>query len=178
MIYFTADLHLDHENIIRHCKRPFSGVAEMNRALIDNWNATVTAWDEIYILGDLTMRPAPVAHGYLSRMCGKKYFIRGNHDKFLNDFEPYERDFIWVKDYFVLKHSGRKFVLFHYPIAEWDGYFRGAVHLYGHIHNSRTSGERANAAGGLAFNVGVDVNGFRPVSIDAIMSMAEAREQQ
>ena len=28
----------------------------------------------------------------------------------------------------------RKIVLFHYPILEWNGKFRGSYHLYGHSH--------------------------------------------
>ena len=34
MIYFTADTHFGHENVIRFCGRPFSCAAEMDEALI------------------------------------------------------------------------------------------------------------------------------------------------
>jgi calcineurin-like phosphoesterase family protein len=30
-IWFTADFHLNHSNILRHCNRPFPNVEEMNR---------------------------------------------------------------------------------------------------------------------------------------------------
>jgi len=146
----------------------------MDRALIRNWNATVGPRDEVYILGDFTMKPAAQAHEYLSALNGRKYFIRGNHDKFLNGFDPFKYDFGWVKDYHVLKHEGRKFVLFHYPIAEWDSFFRGAIHLYGHVHASATSAARL--PDGLAFNVGVDCHDFRPVSIERILALAAEKE--
>ena len=175
MIFFTADLHFGHENIIRHCNRPFASADEMDKALTRNWNATVGPRDEVYILGDFTMKPAAQAHEYLAALNGRKYLIQGNHDKFLNGFEPFAGDFEWIKDYHVLKHEGRKFVLFHYPIAEWDGFFRGVLHLYGHIHNSPTSTARL-PDGGLAFNVGVDCHDFRPVNIEKILALAAEKE--
>ena len=120
MIYFTADLHLGHENVIKHCGRPFASAAEMDAMLTKNWNETVTRRDEVYILGDFTMKPAEAAHDYLTALNGRKYFIRGNHDRFLNRIESFGSHFEWVRDYHVLNHNGRMFVLFHYPIAEWN----------------------------------------------------------
>ena len=46
MIYFTADTHFDHANIIRFCNRPFATVEEMNETLITNWNRKVHANDK------------------------------------------------------------------------------------------------------------------------------------
>lgn len=94
VIYFTADLHLGHEGIIRACQRPFQSADEMDRAIVQNWNQTVARNDEIYILGDFTMKPASEAHEYLKRLNGRKYLIRGNHDKFLSGFDGWASDFI------------------------------------------------------------------------------------
>jgi len=55
MIYFTADQHFGHANIIKLCSRPFSDVHEMDEALIENWNRRVTNGDTIYIIGDLLL---------------------------------------------------------------------------------------------------------------------------
>ncbi len=111
MIYFTSDLHFGHANVIRHCNRPFDSVEEMDAALMRNWNATVRNSDEIYILGDFTMRHASVAHAYLSALNGRKYMVRGNHDQFLRKYTAFETDFELIKDYFMLKHNDRKVVL-------------------------------------------------------------------
>jgi hypothetical protein len=51
-IYFTADTHFNHANIISFCQRPFASVAEMNEALIAKWNARVGEGDLVYHLGD------------------------------------------------------------------------------------------------------------------------------
>lgn len=174
MIFFTSDLHFGHEKIIRHCDRPFADANEMDAALIHNWNSAVGLKDEVYILGDFTMRPAAEAHGYLTQLNGRKYFISGNHDRFLKGFTPYMSDFEWVKDYHVLHTEGRWLVLFHFPILEWYQLYRGGIHLYGHVHNSQRSAERLAALTGPAFNVGVDVNNFTPVSINEIFQKALA----
>ena len=58
MIYFTSDLHFWHKNAIIYTNRPFETVEEMNEKLIEYWNKTVHANDEVYILGDaMTILP-------------------------------------------------------------------------------------------------------------------------
>lgn len=44
MMYFSADSHAFHTNILRYCKdtRPFETVEEMNAALVKGWNSVVT----------------------------------------------------------------------------------------------------------------------------------------
>ncbi|WP_347253859.1 metallophosphoesterase [Leminorella grimontii] len=177
MIYFTSDTHFCHSNIINLCGRPFESVRHMNDTLIHNWNALVTERDEIYILGDFLFRgTGQDANQILRRLNGKKYLIRGNHDKFLDDPEFDTSMFEWVKDYYELDYQKQKIVMFHYPILEWQGYFRDAIHLYGHVHNSGKDPEqrkRLSALGPRAINVGVDVNRFFPVSINAVLKQAQ-----
>jgi hypothetical protein len=38
-VYFTADTHFNHANVINHCARPFASIDEMNREMIARWNA-------------------------------------------------------------------------------------------------------------------------------------------
>lgn len=45
--------------------------------------------------------------------------------------------FQWVKDYAVIQDDETQVVLSHYPIAHWYNQYRGAVHLYGHVHNTK-----------------------------------------
>ena len=177
MIYFTSDLHFNHSNIIQLNRRPFSSVSEMNEKMIMNWNSCVAEEDEIYILGDFIYQSDDTeATTIARRLNGVKYLIKGNHDKIFED-DNYNNDcFEWVKDYHVLYYQKIKFILFHYPIYEWDGYFKDAIHLHGHIHN-REARNRNSAKGqatgkilgNKAINVGVDVNNYTPVSIEKIL---------
>ncbi|WP_340616255.1 metallophosphoesterase [Xenorhabdus entomophaga] len=177
MIYFTSDTHFCHSSIINLCGRPFESVHHMNNTLIHNWNARVTERDEIYILGDLLYRgTGSDANRILHRLNGKKFLIRGNHDKFLSDPEFDTSVFEWVKDYYEMDYQKQKIVMFHYPILEWQGYFRDAIHLYGHVHNAGKDPEqykRLSVLGPRAINVGVDVNNFFPISINEILKKAQ-----
>ncbi len=47
MLYYTADLHIGHANIIKMCRCPFSDVEEMNDVLICNWNDSMTNADTV-----------------------------------------------------------------------------------------------------------------------------------
>jgi len=51
-LWFTADNHFFHENIIKFCERPFKNVEDMNQKLIQNWNAVVTKDSDVIIAGD------------------------------------------------------------------------------------------------------------------------------
>ena len=71
MIYFTSDLHFYHDKIITHTQRPFHHAEEMNKTLIQKWNNKVSSNDEVYILGDFTMKGAEIASSCLYSLCGK-----------------------------------------------------------------------------------------------------------
>jgi calcineurin-like phosphoesterase family protein len=174
MIFFTADTHFNHSNIINLCGRPFVDVGQMNETLIKNWNSCINNNDEIYILGDFAFKGSGLeTENILKGLNGKKYLIKGNHDKFIEDKNFNRKNFEWIKDYYVLYYQKIKFVLFHYPIFEWDGYFGNAIHLYGHVHNSGNNineQEKFKILGEKAINVGVDVNNFYPISIEKIIT--------
>ena len=171
MIYFSSDPHFYHGNIIRMCERPFEDLADMHTALITNWNAVVGKLDEVYILGDLVYKgKGSQANEILRKLKGKKYLIRGNHEKYLNDKEFDSSAFEWIKDYHVLCYKDSRFVLFHYPILEWEHYHRKSVHLFGHVHSQKYRHPEEDRA----INVGVDNNCFFPVSAETIYSRAFA----
>lgn len=169
MIYFIADTHFGHQNILKFSNRPFANIVAHDKALISNWNSVVKPNDDIYILGDLMMsNDGKKANKLLSQLNGKKYMIIGNHDKYLNDPAFDKSLFVWIKPYYELQYNHIKFVLFHYPILEWNGFYRDAFHLYGHVHNTKMDYFKKTLSK-RAINVGVDLIGFTPISIDEIL---------
>lgn len=170
MIYFTSDLHFYHDNIIKHINRPFQNSDEMNETLIHNWNRKVQPEDEVYILGDVTMKSPVYAETMLTQLKGKKYLVRGNHDYFVDKkgFKP--ELFEWVKDYHELTWKNHIFVLCHYPIEEWNGYFEGTIHLHGHKHYHEDYNFKNLQQGILKYDVGVDANHMEPVSAEEILA--------
>jgi len=173
MIYFTADTHFDHENIIKLANRPFKNVEEMNFVLIENWNKIVKENDEVFVLGDFLFgENSERASEILNALNGRKYLIKGNHDKYLK--KSFDRElFEWIKDYHDLKYNKRHFVLFHYPILEWDRCFEGSTHLYGHVHDMRQDEFKNIYNNKKAMNVGVDVNNYSPISIEQVIQIFE-----
>lgn len=165
MIYFTSDLHLGHQNVIRLCQRPFRDVEQMNATLLQRWNEVIKSHDTIYILGDLTMKLSlDEANHMISQLKGKKILVRGNHDKKYD-----EKLFEEICDYKELKYQKHFFVLSHYPFLEWNHSFRGAIHLHGHQHHDATYNQSMKKQGIYRYDVGVDAHDYRPISIDEIL---------
>lgn len=56
MKFYTSDLHFDHSNMLEYEHRPWKNVDEMNEGLLFRINTRVGVNDELYILGDFTLR--------------------------------------------------------------------------------------------------------------------------
>lgn len=48
MIYYTADTHFGHANVVKMCERPYPDVEAMNEAMIAVWNGRVHGNDTVY----------------------------------------------------------------------------------------------------------------------------------
>ena len=113
-IFFTADTHFGHRNILEYENRPYSCIEEMDEALICNWNRAIGPRDTVYHLGDVSAHKIDKTREILGRLNGKIYLIQGNHDKLMHKEGLRER-FEWIKDYFLLSVSGYpKIALMHY----------------------------------------------------------------
>ena len=99
----------------------------------------------------------------------------GNHDYFAREkqFDPAACGIEWVKMYHELHWQGRTFVLCHYPFVSWNKDSHGSYNLHGHSHNFAEYNLQNRASGRRQYDVGVDANGFRPVSLEQIVRFFE-----
>jgi len=156
MKFYIADLHFGHTEILELDKRPVSNVEENERLLTHNWNEVVTNHDTVYVLGDSSYYGCDKTASIFRKLHGNKVFIRGNHDKWMNEYELrckgiQFRDIITLDDYVAGKQT--KVVVSHYPIAVWDKQFDGGYQLYGHIHLNKHV-ITAHSEMARSFNVG------------------------
>ena len=176
--FYISDTHFGHFNIIKHCNRPFSTAEEMDNTIIQNWNKTVSDNDTVYILGDLAFSKGVKEHAeYLRQLKGTKIMIVGNHDydisknrkKYLES-KLIDRicDYLEITDKINNQHY--KIIMSHYPMVEWNGFFRGSIHLYGHIHNNiQNNAYKIMKNIDNAYNVGADILDFTPKTLSEVI---------
>ncbi|MBY3433789.1 hypothetical protein HFN89_06455 [Rhizobium laguerreae] len=155
--FYIADTHLLHARLLTMQPRVFGSIEEHDEKIISNWNSVVDDKDIVYHLGDFAFQlgvQADRVRWYFSRLKGRKHLIIGNHD--LDEdgkLHPTIASLDWEEPPQFMKFTrdgGKKLVLCHYAIREWQGFHSGAFHFYGHSHG-RLSGV------GLSRDVGCDV---------------------
>lgn len=169
MIFFTADTHFDHTNILRLCDRPFATVEEMNETLIANWNRKVHGNDTIYILGDMFFRTLD-PEAILSRLKGKKHLILGNHDSQWVGKVDLTHWFESVGHFLEISDGQRGLTLCHFPLVTWSHQKRTYM-IHGHIHgNTDMDYWPLLAARERVLNAGCDINNYEPVTFDELVA--------
>lgn len=179
MIFFTADQHFGHENIIKYVGRPFTSAEEMDEELIRRWNAVVGKSDTVYVLGDFTL--GEDAHKYFDRLNGWIRVVPSlDHDVRWNNCFSHNKVSVLcpLATLQFMEHSldgihPRLITLCHYRMASWPAnHFnkRGAVtsiHLHGHHHMKQP----INLEYPACVDVGVDAWSYAPASIEEILAL-------
>ncbi len=166
-VYFTADTHFGHKNIIKYCNRPFSSTEDMQEGIISKWNDTVGDMDTVFHLGDFSFLDKDKTRSILSRLNGNIVLVKGNHDasKHTELFgDVYDMIELHVEDGGMQQLA----TLCHYPLAVWPSSHFGMWHLHGHSHGSY------RIPTGKIVDVGWDVWG-KPVSYQEIKEYMSKR---
>lgn len=183
------------------CGRPFDTPEEMNEAIVTYANETTKPDDLLYILGDIAMGKLDESLPWLAKVHCKVVLLPGNHDRFsfayqrktnraqkvLEEAERYNK-FVSIV---LMENEGHpsEFIapfnapdggdvkLSHYPyIGDSHGDDRHADMrpdrsgnrplIHGHVHTEWQTRENM-------FNVGVDVNDFKPVPEEQLLAWME-----
>lgn len=167
-IWFTSDLHLNHDKPFIYKTRGFSSIKEHNETVIENYNSLIKDNDKVYILGDCYMgADHEKAIQYLKRLKGNKILIYGNHDTDGKiDLFLQEKIFNNICFGDRLKIGKKIFVLSHYPmlVANYKDKFP-VFSLAGHTHSKEKFSPAYHC-----YNVGLDAHDNFPVNIDTIVS--------
>lgn len=128
-IFFIADTHFGSDQVRRYENRPFKDVLEMDAAMVERWNSTVSPDDIVWHLGDFG------AEGHeekvLSQLNGTIFLVKGNHNSESNSYyrqagfhEVYDHP-ILIKDFWLLSHEPL-YVSKNVPYAN----------IFGHVHQN------------------------------------------
>ena len=186
-IFFVADTHYQHSNIVRGCSnwedtsecRNFDSLEEHDQVLVDNINRKVREKDTLYHLGDFSFAGRDNIYRFRKRIqCKNIHLLLGNHDIHIQKNIPLKtngRDvkaqelFSTVKVYDEIRLAGKDFVLFHYPIYSHHNKKnteRSSIHLFGHVHGS------LQVYHPFCLDVGLDSHPeFKPFHLDEILQI-------
>ncbi len=172
MIYFIADAHFGHENIIELCNRPYNNIQEMNFDMIQKWNRKIENNDTVYALGDMLFRCDNPEY-ILSQLNGQKHLIVGNHDGSWMTKVDVSKYFDSVNTLLETSIGTVGATLCHYPLVTWK-HQQNTYMIHGHIHNDTNSDFwqilRSNPR---ILNAGADINGFEPVTLEELIKNNE-----
>lgn len=153
-IWFTADLHLGHKNIVKgitewkdksyRC-RNFETLKEHDDIIINTINKYVKFNDILYIIGDFSLGGRENIKKYRNKInCKIIHFCIGNHDihiqknSLLLDGTKTHDLFRSIQHRIDKKIKGINFVMDHYALRAWHNGAHGSINLHGDAHGSLT----------------------------------------
>ena len=145
-VFFVADTHFYHRNIIKYCNRPWNSgvdsegniivtdtdVEQMNEEIVKRWNSIVSKDSIVWHLGDFSFGGKENAEKIFPQLNGRINLVMGNHDHYklkwyydLGFNRVYDRKVI-IDDFIILSHAPLMFLNENSPF----------YNIYGHVHDS------------------------------------------
>ena len=182
--FFTSDTHFGHANIIKYCARPSENTEEMDKVLIENWNAKVPKDGIVYHLGDFAWGSISYWERIREQLNGEIILIFGNHDDHFLDNKRIYKLFKEVTPQKKVWFDKTCVYMNHYPFLCFGGSYKGlgaTWQLFGHVHSNSRSKEgldhkRLVNCFPTQYDVGVDNNNFTPISFDELHSYINNRQ--
>jgi len=197
-VFFVADHHFSHSNIIIYCDRPWlrpgdldenrrwiskdiaaERAEEMDEAMVENWNAKVSKGDTVYVVGDFMFaKETSAVETMLERLHGQKHLVIGSHDR-----KTTLQAKGWAHQAHKIKRrfENRLIVMNHNPEFSWDSKIHGAWMVHGHVHgNLQNSFEFKDVPWEylLICDVGVDCPhvSFAPMAYEELKAYMDKKE--
>lgn len=158
-IFFIADPHFGHQNIITYENRPYDSVEAMDHDLIKRWNQVVKAQDEVFVLGDFSFYGKEKTAEIVEQLNGKKTLIMGNHDsrspKYYYEcgFETVSKYPIILEEFWMLSHEPM-YINTNMPYAN----------IFGHVHSNKVYANHSTQS----FCACVERIDYTPIEFDKI----------
>jgi len=193
---FTADFHLGHANIIKHCNRILfmnaneknimkngsekeikqliispKSVNKMIKAIIDRHNERVKKNDIVYFIGDFCFRNSKGGKEGEGIDINAETYIKKLNGRFVFIKGNHDNNNSLKTKLIrgVLHFGGLKINMVHDPKYANPKY---DLNLCGHVHNSFLIREiKTKDKKSLIINVGVDLNNFYPYTFDEIIKI-------
>ena len=184
-LFMSSDSHFDHFKICKYCQRPFDSRRQMNETLIANWNSVVPEDGIVVHCGDF-MLPHNIGDKEYVKIWNKLNFktlilCRGNHDRIECGTYTYGDKTVIVVDIAMISVEGIKIMACHYPMLAYPADYQ----VFGHIHtlsngtcNSSEDSDVNYRLRKTQYDVGVDQNGYTPVSYNQLMDIFRNKENQ
>ena len=163
-VWITSDFHFFHENVMIYSDRysdEFHNINDYQNALMSHLASFVKKDDIFLFLGDIALSKDKSVQGCKDLIslleCENKHFIRGNHDKWLQNADIYAMGFKSVRDYLKID----RLLICHYPLCAdgegeyacerrykihehlWDKFYKNPAItkiIHGHTHNNAYKG--------------------------------------
>lgn len=180
-LFFTADTHIGHRMVAQ--LRGFDSVEEHDRHLVGRWNSIVGPDDQVWHLGDVSLKPFTAVADTLAELNGTLHLVAGNHDAVWPGHREAHREqprwlarFASVQAFARRRIGGQEVLLSHFPYAgsgdhtELERFSQYRLHdegrwlLHGHVH-------AAWRQRGRQVNVGLDVWEMAPVPMHVLEAL-------
>lgn len=160
-IFVVSDTHFGHQGVCEFRltdgskMRPWAVAADMDAALVENWNKVVRPQDKVYHLGDVVMKLSALP--IVGKLNGHKRLVRGNHDIF-----PTKHYIKFFEDIYGTRVFD-DMVLSHFPLhpesikPQW-------TNVHGHVHSNVPAGH----FGPKYLNVSIEMTDWRPLAIEEV----------
>lgn len=187
-VYFTSDLWLGRENILKIANRPYESLEEMENDIIEKWNSIIKDDDTVYVLNNFAVDPYTAARA-LKDLNGNIILMNpnsaltyaftgdGNKDNIDLDELISSDGKIVCTSQTIIEDASNDVVICYWPMSEWNGKESGTLHIYGYSYPIM-KGKKGNMTDIAVedeittgrINVCMDKWNFYPVSLKAIKS--------